>query len=124
MSTPASTPTTTTTAAELTSVVTAIPGVRGIEPGITSTLRALDARIRRSQASQARYGLMVEPDQGTVTVEIGVDSSRPVRDIVEDTQRAVQRAIDDSDAASMTVLVRVQSVATRETPENAQSVTP
>lgn len=126
MSTPASatSSTTTTTAADLTSVVTKIPGVRGIEPGITSTLRALDARIRRSESSRARYGLIVEPGRGLVTVEIGVDGSRPVRQIVTDTQRAVQQALEGSDSAGLTVLVRVQSIAIKDAAETDQPVQP
>ncbi|NNG20656.1 hypothetical protein HJ590_14040 [Naumannella sp. ID2617S] len=119
MSTPAET--TRTTAADLTTLVSAIPGVRGIEPGITSTLRALDARIRRSQTTNARYGLLVEPDSGTITVEIGVDASRPVRQIVEDTQRAVQKALAGSESAELTVLVRVQSVAHTESVASKES---
>lgn len=102
------------TAADLIDVVTAVPGVRGIEPGITSTLRTIDARIRKLQTRRARYGLVLDSEARTVTVELGLDDSRPIREIVADTQRAVQTALDLSDARPMTVLVRVQSLTGKE----------
>lgn len=118
--------------ADLVGAVTAVPGVSGLEPGIATTLRALDARLRRSDPAPARYGLVVDRDSGEVTVEIGVSGRLPVRRIVEDVQRAVQRAVsgattggtDPSDGTSVgteagrptpgvpRVLVRVQSLST------------
>lgn len=118
--------------ADLAGAVTAVPGVSGLEPGIATTLRALDARLRRGDPASARYGLVVDRDSGEVTVEIGVNGRLPVRRVVEDVQRAVQRAAsgattggaDPSDGASVgtdadrptpgvpRVLVRVQSLST------------
>ncbi|AXK46539.1 hypothetical protein [Brachybacterium saurashtrense] len=94
--------------ADLVGAVTAVPGVSGLEPGIATTLRTLDARLRRSGASSARYGLVVDRVSGEVTVEIGVAGPLPVRRIVEDVQRTVQRAAIGS--AVPRVLVRVQSL--------------
>ncbi len=118
--------------ADLVGAVTAVPGVSGLAPGIATALRTLDARLRRSDASSARYGLVVDRDSGEVTVEIGVEGPLPVRRIVEDVQRTVQRAVsgaaaEDTDPRGGTavgadpdrpapdvprVLVRVQSLST------------
>ncbi|WP_017615124.1 hypothetical protein [Nocardiopsis salina] len=119
--------TTETSAADLVEVVCAVPGVRGIEAGIASSLRTLDARLRRDRASRVRYGIVIDPRSGTVTAEVGLAPGAPVRTIVEEIQRAVQRALDRStvgpvgpqpaDTASerreerpWQVLVRVQSL--------------
>lgn len=91
---------------DLLPIVVAVPGVRGIEPGITSTLRVLDARIRRSRQHQVRYGLMIEAAGEKVTVEIGLDHSRPVRETVRAVQLAVQEHLPQAE-----VTVRVQSLA-------------
>jgi hypothetical protein len=100
-------------AAALIDVVTAVPGVRGIEPGISTTLRTLDARLRRTDASAVRYGLVVDLESGTVTVEIGVIGELPLRSVVEEVQRAVQSALADHGSGGPEVLVRVQSLTTR-----------
>lgn len=118
-----------TDAADLVDVVTAVPGVAGLEPGVATTLRTLDARLRRSDPSAARYGLVLDRDRGEVTVEISLSGPLPLRSVVEEVQRAVQRAVAgngagsaaaDSTAADSTeagsaaaphVLVRVQSLA-------------
>ena len=52
--------TTSLSAAELAHLVTAVPGVRGIEPGIGSTLRALGSHMRQQDPQQARFGVIVE----------------------------------------------------------------
>ncbi|MBE2997883.1 hypothetical protein IDM40_04050 [Nocardiopsis sp. HNM0947] len=107
--------TTETSAADLVEVVCAVPGVRGIEAGIASSLRTLDARLR-GERGRARYGVVIDPESRTVTAEVGLGPGAPVRVIVEEIQRAVQRAIDRSaagepgEARTWRVLVRVQSV--------------
>lgn len=111
---PATTPVTSTDVSDLVGAVTAVPGVSGLEPGIATTLRTLDARLRRSDVSSARCGLVVDRDSGAVTVEIGVAGPLPVRRIVEDVQRTVQRAVSGAgrDGSAPRVLVRVQSLST------------
>ena len=52
--------TTNLSAAELAHLVTAVPGVRAIEPGIGSTLRALGSRMRQQDPQQSRFGVIVE----------------------------------------------------------------
>ena len=52
--------TTNLSAAELAHLVTAVPGVRAIEPGIGSTLRALGSHMRQQDPQQARFGVIVE----------------------------------------------------------------
>lgn len=99
-----------TGAGALIDVVTAVPGVLGLEPGIATTLRTLDARLRRSDPSAARYGLVIEPGTGDVTVEISVGGPLPVRAVVEEVQRTVQHALGDPAAGRPQVLVRVQSL--------------
>lgn len=98
-------------AATLVDVVTAVPGVAGLEPGVATTLRSLDARLRRGDTSAARYGLVIDRESGRVVVEIAVSGALPVRRVVEDVQRAVHRAVSDTDAPAREVLVRVQSLA-------------
>lgn len=105
-------PTPVTGARALIDVVTAVPGVLGLEPGIATTLRTLDARLRRSDPSAARYGLVIDPGTGAVTVEISVGGPHPVRAVVEEVQRAVQHAVGETAAGRPQVLVRVQSLGT------------
>ena len=97
--------TTNLSAAELVHLVTAIPGVRGIEPGIGSTLRAIGSRMRQQDPQQARFGVVVEAGSRTAVIEIGIDGSRPVKDIVRDVQETIIRSLteagesdDDSEA--------------------------
>lgn len=103
-------PTPVTGARALTDVVTAVPGVLGLEPGIATTLRTLDARLRRSTPSAARYGLVIDPATGDVVVEISVGGPLPVRSVVEEVQRAVQLAAGVPVTGRPEVLVRVQSL--------------
>lgn len=93
-------------AAGLLAVVEAVRGVRGLEPGLSMTLRAIDARLRLRDDQRARYGLVVEPD-GQVVVEVALDETRPVRLVVADVQRALRRALGDPERL---VTVRVQSL--------------
>lgn len=99
-----------TGAAALIDVVTAVPGVVGLEPGIATTLRTLDARLRRSTPSAARYGLVIDPATGDVIVEISVGGPLPVRVVVEEVQHAIQLAVGDPGSGRPEVLVRVQSL--------------
>ena len=94
-------PTPVTGARALTDVVTAVPGVLGREPGIATTLRTLDARLRRATPS---------PATGDVVVEISVGGPLPVRSVVEEVQRAVQLAAGVPVTGRPEVLVRVQSL--------------
>ena len=77
-------------AAELTHVVTAVPGVRGIEPGIGSTLKAIGSHMSGDLAD-ARFGIIIESGE-KVIIEIGIDGSRKVKEIVRDVQEAVLRS--------------------------------
>ena len=88
--------TTNLSAAELAHLVTAVPGVRAIEPGIGSTLRALGSHMRQQDPQQARFGVIVEDGSSRAVVEIGVDGSRPVKDIVRDIQEAVTRSLSQT----------------------------
>ncbi|EGV14314.1 hypothetical protein [Actinomyces sp. oral taxon 175] len=95
--------TTSLSAAELAHLVTAVPGVRAIEPGIGSTLRALDSRMRQQDPQQARFGVIVEEGSSRAVIEIGIDGSRPVKDIVRDVQEAIIGSLsqaNESDGAS------------------------
>ena len=88
--------TTSLSAAELTHLVTAVPGVRGIEPGIGSTLRALGSRMRQQDSQQARFGVIVEEGSRRAVIEIGIDGSRPVKDIVRDVQETILRSLSQA----------------------------
>ena len=95
--------TTSLSAAELARLVTAVPGVRGIEPGIGSTLRAIGNHMRQQDPQQARFGVVVEAGSRRAVIEIGIDGSRPVKDIVRDVQENIIRSLsqaDDRDDAS------------------------
>ena len=81
-------------AAELTHVVTAVPGVRGIEPGIGSTLKAIGSRMSGDPAA-ARFGIIIESGE-KVIIEIGIDGSRTVKEIVRDVQEAVLRSLSQA----------------------------
>ena len=82
-------------AAELTHVVTAVPGVRGIEPGIGSTLKAIGSRMSGDPAA-ARFGVIIESGGQKVIIEIGIDGSRTVKEIVRDVQEAVLRSLSQA----------------------------
>lgn len=97
-------------AATLVDVVSAVPGVNGLEPGIATTLRTLDARLRRGDTSAARCGLVIDRAGGRIIVEIAVSGALPVRRIVEDVQRAVHRGVAGPGTTAPEVLVRVQSL--------------
>ena len=88
--------TTSLSAAELANLVTAVPGVRGIEPGIGSTLRAIGSHMRQQDPQQARFGVVVEAGSRRAVIEIGLDGSRPVKDIVRDVQEAVIRSLSQA----------------------------
>ena len=95
--------TTSLSAAELAHLVTAVPGVRAIEPGIGSTLRALGSRMRQQDPQQARFGVIVEEGSSRAVIEIGVVGSRPVKVIVRDVQEAIIGSLSqasESDGAS------------------------
>ena len=121
--------TTSLSAAELAHLVTAVPGVRAIEPGIGSTLRALGSHMRQQDPQQARFGVIVEEGSNRAVIEIGIDGSRPVKEIVRDVQETIIRALSkagehddasetrqDSDSSGVgnrnapQVTVRVQSL--------------
>ena len=88
--------TTNLSAAELAHLVTAVPGVRGIEPGIGSTLRAIGSHIRQQDPHQARFGVVVEAGSRRAIIEIGIDSSRPVKVIVRDVQETIIRSLSQA----------------------------
>ena len=88
--------TTNLSAAELAHLVTAVPGVRGIEPGIGSTLKAISSRMRQQDPQQARFGVVVEAGSRTAVIEIGIDGSRPVKDIVRDVQETIIRSLTEA----------------------------
>ena len=88
--------TTSLSAAELANLVTAVPGVRGIEPGIGSTLRAIGNHMRQQDPQQARFGVIVEEGSSRAVIEIGIDGSRPVKDIVRDVQETIIRSLSQA----------------------------
>ena len=77
--------------AKLLRLVTAVPGVRGIEPGLGSTLKVIGSRM-----TQARFGVIVESGSSQATIEVGIDGSRPVKDIVRDIQETVIRSLSQA----------------------------
>ena len=105
--------TTNLSAAKLTHVVTAVPGVRGIEPGVGSTLKAIGSHMSGDLAD-ARFGIIIESGE-KVIVEIGIDGSRKVKEIVHNVQEAVLASRKGGASGSGSkpqpqVRVRVQSL--------------
>lgn len=98
------------TAAQLIALVVAIPGVAGIEPGIGTSLRALDARIRRTGPRATHFGLHVDHNARTVTVEVSLNRSRPIRQTVRDIQHALHGALAATMPEPTQWQVRVQSL--------------
>ena len=88
--------TTNLSAAELAHLVTAVPGVRAIEPGIGSTLRAIGSHLRQQDPREVRFGVVVEAGSHSAVIEIGIDGSRPVKEIVCDVQEAIIRALSEA----------------------------
>ncbi len=80
-----------------------IPGSIPRTPGIGSALRVIGSHIRQQDPRQARFGIVVEEGSRRAVIEIGIDGSRPVRDIVRDVQETIIRSLsqaDDRDDAS------------------------
>ena len=88
--------TTSLSAAELAHLVTAVPGVRGIEPGIGSTLRAIGSHLRQQDPREVRFGVVVEAGSHRAVIEIGIDGSRPVKEIVRDVQETIIRSLSQA----------------------------
>ena len=103
--------TTSISAAELATAVTSVPGVCGVEPGIGSTLKTVGSRIQGNGAD-ARFGVIIDADGHSIVLEVGIDGSRLVKDIVRDIQETVIRAVSESrgDEDETVVRVRVQSL--------------
>ena len=111
--------TTSISAAELATAVTSVPGVRGVEPGIGSTLKTMGSRIQGNGADRiqgngadARFGVIIDADGQSIVLEVGIDGSRPVKDIVRDIQETVIRAVSEArgNGDETVVRVRVQSL--------------
>ena len=110
--------TTNLSAAKLTHVVTAVNFVIGIEPGVGSTLKAIGSHMSGDLAD-ARFGIIIESGE-KVIIEIGIDGSRKVKEIVRDVQEAVLRSSSQANRESGTsesgsksqphVMVRIQSL--------------
>ncbi|GAA4260937.1 transcriptional regulator [Dietzia aurantiaca] len=98
-------------AADLLAVATSVPGVHAIEPGLGTALRTIDARVRRSSARTAHFGLHIDTAEGTALVEVCLDRSRPVREAVRDIQLELRRALAaQAGETAAEVTVRVQSL--------------
>ena len=115
--------TTSLSAAELAHLVTAVPGVRAIEPGIGSTLRAIGSRMRQQDPQQARFGVIVEEGSSRAVIEIGVDGSRPVKDIVRDVQEAIIGSLSQASESDGTLEAQEGSDSSDVGEENMPQVT-
>ena len=115
--------TTNLSAAELAHLVTAVPGVRGIEPGIGSTLRAIGNHMRQQDPQQARFGVVVEAGSRRAVIEIGIDGSRPVRDIVRDVQETIIRSLSQAGESGDASKAREDSGASDVREQSAPQVT-
>ena len=56
-------------------------------------MRALGSHMRQQDPQQARFGVIVEEGSRQAVIEIGIDGSRPVKDIVRDVQETIIRSL-------------------------------
>lgn len=89
--------TTSRSAAELVHLVTSIPGVRGIEPGLASTLKVIGKRMQQQESQRDRFGVIIEEGTNRAIIEVGLDESRPIKEIVRDIQETVIRSLTEPD---------------------------
>ena len=115
--------TTSLSAAELANLVTAVPGVRGIEPGIGSTLRAIGSHLRQQDPREVRFGVVVEAGSHRAVIEIGIDGSRPVREIVRDVQETILRSLSQASESGETSEARESSGSSNVGDQGAPQVT-
>ena len=115
--------TTSLSAAELAHLVTAVPGVRGIEPGIGSTLRTIGNYIRQRDPQQARFGVVVEAGSRRAVIEVGIDGSRPVKEIVRDVQETILRSLSQASESGETSEAREDSASSDVGDQSAPQVT-
>ena len=115
--------TTNLSAAELAHLVTAVPGVRGIEPGIGSTLKAISSRMRQQDPQQARFGVVVEAGSRRAVIEIGIDGSRPGKDLVRDVQETIIRSLTEAGESDDDSETRQDSGSSDVGEQNAPQVT-
>lgn len=78
---------------DLPQVVLAVPGVSGLAPSVTSTMHAVRAQVQGRHDAPERYGIIVSEDGTDITVEVSLDGSRPVREVVSDVQKAVLKVM-------------------------------
>ena len=61
-------------------------------PGVPA-FAAIGSRIGQQNPQQARFGVIVEAGSRRAVIEIGIDDSRPVKDIVRDVQETIIRSL-------------------------------
>jgi len=64
-------------------------------PGVPA-FAAIGSRIRQQDPRQARFGVVVEAGSHRAVIEIGIDGSRPVKEIVRDVQETIIRALAEA----------------------------
>ncbi|MDO5077301.1 hypothetical protein [Corynebacterium sp.] len=96
-------------AADLIPIVEAVDGVRGIQAGVGTALRALDAKLRKRDERSARFGIIIDGATDLVTLELALESGPPIKGIVESIQRTVGEAFASA-GQNPKVHVRVMSV--------------
>ena len=52
--------------------------------------------MRQQDSQQARFGVIVEEGSRQAVIEIGIDGSRPVKDIVRDVQETIIRSLSEA----------------------------
>lgn len=94
----------------LAKAVTAVPGVRGLEPGILSAVRVLHSQVLGERPGASRFGVRVDDAAQEVHVDLGVEGSREVRQTVSQVQREVEQLLASSSTQGYQVRVHVKSV--------------
>ena len=59
-------------------------------------MRAIGSHLRQQDPREVRFGVVVEAGSHSAVIEIGIDGSRPVKEIVCDVQEAIIRALSEA----------------------------
>jgi len=79
--------------------------------------------MRQQDPQQARFGVIVEEGSSRAIIEIGIDDSRPVKDIVRDVQETIIRSLSQASESGETSEAREGSGSSDVGDQSAPQVT-
>ena len=86
-------------------------------------MKAIGSRIGQQNPQQARFGVVVEAGSRRAVIEIGIDGSRPVKDIVRDVQETILRSLSQASESGETSEAREGSASSHVGDQSAPQVT-